>query len=67
VLRLKQKNVKAGVAMGRPITCPRSHPRGSVSTTQPQIRGGREEPVERRAAALLLPLEETEIPPPLSL
>jgi hypothetical protein len=51
------KHVKAGATMGRPITRPRGHPRRSLSTTQPQDRGGRREPVERHAAAPILSLE----------
>jgi hypothetical protein len=43
--------------MGRPIPRPRSHPRRSILTTQPQDRGGCREPMERRTAVPILSLE----------
>jgi hypothetical protein len=54
------KHIEAGVTMERSISRPRSHPRRSITATQPQNTSGREEPVERCAAAPLLSLEETD-------
>jgi hypothetical protein len=51
------KHIEAGITMGRPISRPRSNPRRRISTLQPQNRGGRREPMKRRAAALILSLE----------
>jgi hypothetical protein len=50
--------------MGRPIPRPRGHPGRSLSTTQPQDRGGRREPVEHHTAAPILSIEQID---PLSL
>jgi hypothetical protein len=51
------KHVEAGATMGRPIPRPRSHPRRSISATQPQDRGRCRESMERYAATLILSLE----------
>jgi hypothetical protein len=55
--------VEAGAAMGRPVHRPRGDPGRGIPPTQPENGEGHRKPMERRAAAPLLPLASKVVSP----